>query len=143
MNVRKEKLLKKIYNTHIEIERQNQLENAITALENKTDKTRYFLLSIALIGIFIHFIGCYVNFVSAVIGAVISLIAAGFSFTLINPEEKIRIMQQELKERKENFNRLTSSDVEPLLQLPAPKENIQHQDVFTTYDKKIVETKKR
>ena len=141
--MRKEKLLKKIYNTHIEIERQNQLENAITALENKTDKTRYFLLSIALIGIFIHFIGCYVNFVSAVIGAVISLIAAGFSFTLINPEEKIRIMQQELKERKENFNRLTSSDVEPLLQLPAPKENIQHQDVFTTYDKKIVETKKR
>ena len=46
--------------------------------------------------------------VSAVIGAVISLIAAGFSFTLINPEEKIRIMQQELKRkisntRKENI----------------------------------------
>lgn len=141
--MKEENLLKKIYNTNIEIERQKQLENDITVLENKTDKRRYSLLGIAIAGILIHFIGCYANFAIAVAGAVISLIAAGFSFTLINPEENIRIMQQELKKRKENFNRLANTDVEPLLQLPASKENIQYQDSITTYDKKIAKFNKR
>lgn len=135
-----EQYLMKAQNERAEIARIDALQTSANYASKKADFLRKICLTATIVGTFLHMFGFAFSPLLPFIGLAMYLIVAITGFTIINLDDKAEKLQKIVKEKRKD---LSYGKVETLLQLPAPKQNIEYQNSVTTYDKKIAKLNKR
>lgn len=123
-----------------ELERIKLLENNSADFSEKAEFIRKNCIKGTIAGTIFHMFGFLFHPVLPFIGLSMYLIVIVGAFKMFSLEDKAEKLQTLIKEKRDN---LRKGNVETLLCLPSPRQDIQYQESITTYDKKISKLNKR